>query len=469
MDMTNNPGFESFDRRMRQAGVCAAAIAAFQHSYQELVAGQTGLISEAEIQPVAELPRLEESTRPNAADPALVGQVAILKLNGGLGTSMGLEQAKSLLAVKNGLTFLDFIARQILHLRRQYRVPLHFLLMNSFSTSRQTLEYLARYPELGPAAKLELMQNQVPKVDARTLQPALWPENPLLEWCPPGHGDLYPSLLDSGLLEQLLAQGVKYLFVSNSDNLGANLDLGLLDYFARSGKSFLMEVAERTASDRKGGHLAQKNGRLLLRESAQCPKADEPAFQDIQRHRFFNTNNLWVRLESLKELLRRHGGFLPLPLIKNAKTVDPRQKESPPVFQLETAMGAAIAIFDHAGAIVVPRARFAPVKTCADLLALRSDAYAVTEDWRITLCHTEDGPPPAVELDPVHYKLVDQLDEKLAGGVPSLKACRELVIQGPVQLNSGNVFRGKVMVKNQSGEPKALMPGEYQDCVQELT
>src|SRR5207248_6825545 len=185
----------------------------------------------------------------------------------------------------------------------KHGVPLRFLLMNSFNTSGDTLEFLRSYPELGQPQTLELMQNQVPKVDARTLRPVAWPENPQLEWCPPGHGDLYPSLLGSGWLERLLSEGVKYLFVSNSDNLGASLDLNLLGYFAKSDKSFLMEVAERTPSDRKGGHLAQRAGKLLLRESAQCPEADLPAFQDIQRHRFFNTNSLWMRLDALKNLL----------------------------------------------------------------------------------------------------------------------------------------------------------------------
>ncbi len=160
-----------------------------------------------------------------------------------------------------------------------------------------------------------------------------------------------------------------------------------------------MEVCERTASDRKGGHLASRGGRLLLRESAQCPPEDESAFQDIERHRFFNTNNLWVRLDRLKAVLDASGGFIPLPIIRNAKTVDPRDKNSPKVIQLETAMGAAIECFDDAAAMIVPRARFAPVKTTSDLLALRSDAYQVTDDWRLVLAAATRGVPPAIDLD----------------------------------------------------------------------
>jgi UDP-N-acetylglucosamine pyrophosphorylase len=460
MDHSTEGRFGEFATRMQAAGLTEAAIRAFRHGYENLVAGQTGQIPEATIQPVAELPRLEEIANRGPSAPSILSETLIVKLNGGLGTSMGLERAKSLLAVKEGLTFLDFIVKQILHLRQEHRMPLRFLLMNSFSTSHDTLEFLKKYPELGPAKSLELMQSQVPKVDAGTLTPAKWPENPQLEWCPPGHGDLYPSLLGSGWLDRLLSEGVKFMFVSNSDNLGASLDLNLLNYFAESGKSFLMEVAKRTPSDRKGGHLAKRDGTFLLRESAQCPKADEGAFQDIQRHRFFNTNNLWVRLDHLKSLLDKQGGFIPLPMIKNAKTVDPRKKESPPVFQLETAMGAAIECFEKADAIVVPRTRFAPVKTTSDLLALRSDAYRVTEDWRVVVAA---GSPPTIDLDSNHYKLVEQLDEKLAGA-PSLKDCKELVVRGPIRLSSGNVFRGKVTVTNSGTDLRTLPAGEYRDC-----
>jgi UDP-N-acetylglucosamine pyrophosphorylase len=453
--------FDLFREKMEKAGLNSAAIDAFRNSFETLRAGQSGMIPESSIRPVAELPTLESIDDKAAGDPALLSQTLIVKLNGGLGTSMGLERAKSLLVVKEGLTFLDFIARQVLYLRKKYGEGLRFMLMNSFSTSQDSLAFLRKYADLGNPGQLELMQSQVPKVDAKTLAPASWPQNSQLEWCPPGHGDIYPSLLGSGKLERLLADGVKYMFVSNSDNLGASIDLKLLNYFARSGKPFLMEVAERTASDRKGGHLAERGGKLLLRESAQCPDADTGAFQDIQRHRFFNTNSLWIRLDALRELLARSGGFVPLPLIKNSKTLDPRDKNSPPVFQLETAMGAAIESFEGAGAIVVPRSRFAPVKTTADLLALRSDAYAITEDFRLVLANGPKAQPPTIDLDSTHYKLVDQLEEKIAGGVPSLRSCRELKVRGPVRFRNDNVFNGTVTLINKGSQLRELPPGHY--------
>jgi len=460
--------FEEFRTKMQAAGVNPAAQRAFQHSYQRLLAGDTGMIPESEIQTVSDLPRLDKIDFLPGRSAELLNQAVILKLNGGLGTSMGLERAKSLLPVKDGLTFLDFIVKQVLHLQQQYAISVRFVLMDSFSTSDDTMQFLGKYPELGSPRSMELLQSQVPKVDAKTLRPAVWPPNPQLEWCPPGHGDIYPSLLASGLLTRWQGEGRKYLFVSNADNLGASLDLKILNYFAESGQPFMMEVAERTASDSKGGHLARRDGRLLLRESAQCPKSDQSLFQDINRHRFFNTNNLWIRLDSLKTVIEENDGFAPLPLIKNQKTIDPRDPHSTPVFQLETAMGAAIQCFEDSGALVVPRARFAPVKTTNDLLALRSDAYRVTEDWRVALDRAAGQPPPEIDLDPAHYKLVDQLEAKVVGGVPSLKDCQELTIRGPVSLNQRNVFRGKVCVTNSSSEPRPLPAGVYADVSKNL-
>ena len=287
-----------------------------------------------------------------------------------------------------------------------------------------------------------MMQNMVPKIDAETLKPVEWSADPEQEWCPPGHGDLYPALVGSGWLDRLLAEGVRYAFVSNSDNLGAILDPALLAFFAQSGAPFMMEVTRRTAADRKGGHLAirKSDGRLLLREVAQCPDANLDAFQDIDKHQYFNTNSLWLNLEKLKAQLTADSGALPLPMIKNKKTVDPRDPKSPAVFQLEIAMGSAIECFEGALAVEVPRSRFAPVKTTADLLALRSDAYEVLPDGQVRLRAERNGVPPDISLSG-EYKLVDSLD---ALGVPSLIQCRSLKVSGLVTFEDGVVLEGDV-------------------------
>jgi UDP-N-acetylglucosamine pyrophosphorylase len=456
----------NIESKMAAAGVAAPTIAAFLAALRRVIAGERGMVAETDVDAIRSLPRLSDIPKPVSEGKHLLKQLVVVKLNGGLGTGMGLESAKSLLPVKNGDTFLDFIARQILELRAS--TDSHepaFYLMNSFSTQNETLSYLKKYPALSAGEAIDFLQNMTPKIDAKTFEPVSWAAQPDLEWCPPGHGDIFPALVGSGLLDRLLHRGIKYMFVSNSDNLGATVDIKLLQYFAAQDLSFLMEVAERTGADRKGGHLAQRKstGRLLLRESAQCPEEDEPHFQNIERHRFFNTNNLWVRLDRIKAELERNGGFLPLPLITNSKTVDPRYPASTKVLQLESAMGAAIEYFDRSGAVVVPRTRFAPVKTTSDLLVLRSDACRVTEDHRLILVEERAGSPPLVDLDSNHYKLLQDFERYFPDGPPSLVRCESLKIRGPVRFATGVVCEGKVEFINSSAEERIVPTGKYQN------
>ncbi len=450
---------------MKAAGLSGAAMSAFGRSWRQAASGEAGLMAEADLEPAAGIPALGGAGETGHA-AALLDKLCVIKLNGGLGTGMGLEKAKSLIVVKDGLTFLDFIARQILRQREEHgtRGP-EFLLMDSFSTSDDTRAYLARYPGLSRDGQIDFLQNKVPKLLASSLEPVEWSSEPDLEWCPPGHGDIYPSLLGSGWLDRLAGSGVEFLFVSNSDNLGATADLRVLDYFAGSGLSFLMEVAERTASDRKGGHLARRksDGRLVLREVAQCPAGDMECFQDISLHRYFNTNNLWIRVSDLRAALDEHGGSLPLPLIKNTKTVDPRDPGSPKVLQLEVAMGAAIECFAKAGALLVPRTRFAPVKTTGDLLALRSDAFMVTSDQRLELVPERRGVPPDVVLDEAHYKVLAGLESAFGGGAPSLRACARIEVRGPWSFGEGVVCEGSTVFLNDTAQRSAVRAGVYRD------
>lgn len=464
--MRETDPFEPFAAKMRAAGLSESALRAFAANYRALCRNETGLMPEAGLEAVEALPQAAALRDPGAERfGALMRETVVIKLNGGLGTGMGLEKAKSLLTVRDGLTFLDLIVRQLVLLRARagsVNVP-RLLFMNSFSTSGDTLEFLAKYPELGAPAGLEFMQSMVPKVLVEGLIPLEWPAQPDLEWCPPGHGDVYASLAGSGWLDRLLAEGIRYAFVSNSDNLGATLDPALLGWFAESGASFAMEVTRRTEADRKGGHLARRksDGRLVLRESAQCPREDEAAFQDIGRHRFFNTNNLWLRLDLLKEALEAAGGYLPLPMIRNVKTADPRDPGSPSVYQLETAMGAAIESFAGAQAIEVGRSRFAPVKTTGDLLVVRSSACRLTEDHRIELDPVRQGQPPLVDLDGRHYRFVDGLEELVPEGVPCLRDCRKLSVQGRLRFAQGVVLRGDAAFAHDGDGVQEVARGNY--------
>ena len=261
------------------------------------------------------------------------------------------------------------------------------------------------------------------------------------------------------------------MFVSNSDNLGATLDLKILTHFATTDAPFMMECCERTENDKKGGHLAIRNSdqQLILRESAMCAKEDESSFQDISKHRFFNTNNLWIRLDKLKEIIDKFGGFIPLPMILNAKTVDPQDDSSQKVIQLETAMGAAIECFQGASAIVVPRNRFAPVKKCNDLMLLRSDAYVINDDFIPILNPLCGGSAPILDLDSKKYKLVGKLEEATVGGIPSLVNCKRLSIKGLVRMSKKTSFVGDVKITNSSDESKLIPTGEIKDASIDLT
>ena len=446
--------------KMRAAGVPDAGVATFAQYLRRLRNGDAGCLAESEIEPVAELPDAAELPEDEQGARAALERTVVVKLNGGLGTSMGMSGPKSLLEVKDGLTFLDIVVRQILDLRARTGASLPLVLMNSFATREPSLEALGAHPGLAvDGVPADFVQSRVPKLEADGLGPVAWPADPALEWAPPGHGDLYPSLLSSGMLDALLYAGYEHAFLANVDNLGAVMDGRILAWFARERMPFLMEVADRTAADRKGGHLAQRpGGGLLLREVAQTPEEDLDAFQDIARHRFFNTNTLWLDLRALASVLDERDGVLGLPMIVNRKTVDPADPDSTPVLQLETAMGAAIDVFDGARAIRVGRERFAPVKTCNDLLALRSDAYELHGDGRIALAAGRSS-APLVDLDSDHFKLVRDFDARFAAGAPSLVDCERLTVRGDVAFGSDVVVRGSVTVEHEGAGQRLVTDG----------
>jgi UTP--glucose-1-phosphate uridylyltransferase len=441
--LTAVDGLQASVEKMRREGLPDAAIDTFRHYYQQLAEGETGMLPESEIEPVGDLQDLD--SLPDADAP--LDEAVVLKLNGGLGTSMGMTQAKSLIEAKDGLTFLDVIARQVLELRRRSGARLPLVLMNSFYTHDESIEALSRHHELESDVPPDFVQHKEPKIRVDDLMPVEWPPDPSLEWCPPGHGDLYTALLTSGMLDDLLGHDYRYAFVSNSDNLGAVLEPRILAWMARERIPFAMEVTQRTEADRKGGHIARRrDGGYVLRETAQTPEEDLEALQDITRHRYVNTNNLWVDLRALAEVLSEREGVLGLPLIVNRKTADPGDKSTPEVFQLETAMGAAIGVFDGAVPVRVPRRRFSPVKTTEDLLALRSDAYVLTEDARVELAPERDSMPPVVDLDDDYFKLLRDFDAHFPAGAPSLVACERLAVEGDVTFGREVVVRGTVTV-----------------------
>ena len=450
-----NHDFLPFAARMRDEGNSELIINTFKHYYTQLSDGHTGLIPESDISSVEHLPDLEKFPKElKKVGKRFLPKTVVLKLNGGLGTSMGMNRAKSLLTVKDELSFLGIIARQAL------LADVRLVLMNSFSTRRDSLTALKDYPELWDDIPLDFVQHKVPKINQTDLSPADWPENRDLEWCPPGHGDIYSSLVTSGMLSTLLEADYEYAFISNSDNLGAEMDATVLGFFVENQLSFLMEVTDRTLAHRKGGHLARlPSGQLILREVAQCRPADIDFFQDINRHKYFNTNNLWLHLPTLMEVMHSKGNILGLPMIRNSKTLDPRCPTSPPVYQLETAMGSAIAVFENATAIRVPPSRFVQVKRTEDLLLVRSDICMLSNDFKVITNPDRNLGPFLVDLDDSHYQLIDDMEARFPAGVPSLIDCERLKIVGDIKFGANVSLSGVVELTNLSSQQIKIKDG----------
>ncbi|MDY3678984.1 MAG: UTP--glucose-1-phosphate uridylyltransferase, partial [Actinomyces urogenitalis] len=448
-------GLNAAQKKMRDAGVAQQAIDVFSHYYRELENGATGLIPEDTIEPLTQIDSLGSvSVSPEQARDAL-SKTVLIKLNGGLGTSMGMDKAKSLLPVRDGKTFLDLIVGQVKAARAKYGVTLPLIFMNSFRTRCDTLEALAAHPGIEvDGLPLDFLQNREPKLRADDLTPVTWEADPELEWCPPGHGDIYTALVASGVLDALLERGYRYAMTSNSDNLGAAPSALIAGWFAASGAPYAPEMCRRTPADVKGGHLAvrKSDGRIILRDTAQTPAEEMHYFTDQFRHPFFHTNNLWFDLQVLRDTLVQRDGILGLPLIKNAKTVDPSDSSSTPVIQMETAMGAAVEAFEGATAIEVPRSRFLPVKTTNDLLLVRSDVYELDEDGLLQMAADQAC---TVNLDTRYYKKIKDFEARFPAGVPSIRHARTLTVEGDWTFGRGVVATADAVV-SQDGAPGTI-------------
>ncbi|TXL62153.1 UTP--glucose-1-phosphate uridylyltransferase [Aeromicrobium terrae] len=443
-------GLEMARRKMADAGVPSRAIDVFSAFYRELEQGSRGMIREDDVEPLTDVAHAADLRVDDATAREAAAVTAVIKLNGGLGTSMGMDRAKTLLPVRADLTFLDVIVGQVKHVREENGVRLPLLFMNSFRTRDDTLAALP--DDLNGELPQDFLQNREPKLRADDLTPVEWPADPSLEWCPPGHGDLYTALETSGVLATLLDAGFRYATVSNADNLGAAPDPAMMGWFAASGAPYAAEVCRRTPADVKGGHLVvrRSDGRLVLRETAQTADEDAEAAADMTRHRYFHTNNLWFDLEQVARTLAEREGVLGLPLIRNEKTVDPTDPSSPKVVQIESAMGAGVEVFDGATAIEVDRSRFLPVKTTNDLLLLRSDVYGVGPDFRVRA----QVDPPLVDLDRRFYTTIGDFDARIPDP-PSLVDARSLTVRGDWRFGRAVVVRGDVELED-DGTARAI-------------
>lgn len=388
----------------------------------------------------------------------LLDKLVVLKLNGGLGTTMGMSGApKSAIEVREGMTFLDLSVRQIEHLNSEYKVNVPFILMNSFNTDDDTQRIIQKYANHNIQI-LTFNQSRYPRVGRESNLPV--PRSATSDksqWYPPGHGDIFDALKNSGLLAKLIAAKKEYIFVSNVDNLGADVDLRILKHFIDSKSEFLMELTDKTKADVKGGTIIDYDGQVRLLEIAQVPSEHVEDFKSVNKFKIFNTNNLWMNLPAIDRIMSpAEGGAeegMELDIIVNNKVTDDGQA----VIQLETAVGAAIKHFKGAHGVNVPRSRFLPVKSCSDLLLITSDLYSLEHGKLVMNPNRMFGQTPVVKLGDNFKKIANF--QKRFRTVPNILELDHLTVAGDVWFGRKVTLRGTVIIVANEGSRIDLPDG----------
>ncbi|KAI9477899.1 MAG: UTP--glucose-1-phosphate uridylyltransferase family [Benjaminiella poitrasii] len=381
---------------------------------------------------------------PQVTDKSDLDKLAVLKLNGGLGTTMGCVGPKSAIEVRDGMTFLDLSVRQIEYLNKKNDVSVPFILMNSFNTDEDTKRIVQKYATHNVDI-ITFNQSRHPRINKESMLPVpRSPASPIEQWYPPGHGDLYESIYNSGLLDQLLSQGKEYLFVSNVDNLGATVDLNILHHMVESDAEFVMEVTDKTKADIKGGTLVDDDGQIRLLEIAQVPSEHVEDFKSVKKFKIFNTNNLWINLKAIKRVMDEEA--MDLEIIVNHKTTPQGEK----VIQLETAVGAAIKHFKNAHGVNVPRARFLPVKSTSDLFLVTSNLYSLVHGRLVVNPDRMFNNVPLVKLGD-HFKKVNDFLTRFKK-IPHILELDHLTVTGDVCFGSNVELRGTVIIVANHGE-----------------
>jgi UTP--glucose-1-phosphate uridylyltransferase len=379
----------------------------------------------------------------------LLRKVAVVKLNGGLGTSMGLKGSKSALRVRGGLTFLDMTVRQIEYLNVKHGVDVPLILMNSFNTHDETLRIVRKYAAHNVSITC-FQQSCFPCIERdhyTLLATETFSSSNRDVWYPPGHGDIYRALARSGVLDTLLAEGREYVFISNVDNLGGTLDFRIMYHLVNSEADFAMEVTRKTRSDVQGGTLIQHykpegGSTLKVLEGTEVPASAVEDFKSTKKFQWFNTNNLWVSLSTMKQLVEENG-------IAPSVIVTSRSVRERDVVQLETTAGSAIEFFPKAVAIAVDRLRFVPVKSTSDLLAIQSNVYEIKHGSVQRNLGREGTATPVVKLGP-EFTAIAEYHARLPN-IPDMLELDHLTVSGDVHFGKGVTLRGTVIIVAQEG------------------
>ncbi|KAK4411937.1 UTP--glucose-1-phosphate uridylyltransferase [Sesamum angolense] len=327
-----------------------------------------------------------------------------------------LSQIRSVIEVRNGLTFLDLIVIQIETLNAKYGCSVPLLLMNSFNTHDDTAKIIEKYAK----SNIEIHtfnQSQYPRLVTEDFTPLPCKGNTGKDaWYPPGHGDVFSSLKNSGKLDALLSK-----------------------------------VTPKTLADVKGGTLISYEGRVQLLEIAQVPDEHVNEFKSIEKFKISTpTTCKWINLPAIKRLVEADA--LKMEIIPNPKEVNGVK-----VLQLETAAGAAIRFFDNAIGINVPRSRFLPVKATSDLLLVQSDLYTLSDGFVTRNLARTNPENPSIELGPEFKKVADFLSRFKT--IPSIIELDSLKVTGDVWFGAGVTLKGKVTITAKPGEKLEIPDG----------
>ncbi|KAF4851079.1 putative UTP--glucose-1-phosphate uridylyltransferase [Colletotrichum siamense] len=398
----------------------------------------------------------------NSESVQFLNKLAVLKLNGGLGTSMGCVGPKSVIEVRDGMSFLDLSVRQIEYLNRTYGVNVPFILMNSFNTNDDTAAIIKKY-EGHNVDILTFNQSRYPRILKDSLLPVPKTyDSAISDWYPPGHGDVFESLYNSGILDKLIERGIEIVFLSNVDNLGAVVDLRVLQHMVETEAEYIMELTNKTKADVKGGTIIDYEGSVRLLEIAQVPKEHVNEFKSIKKFKYFNTNNIWLNLKAIKRVVENDE--LEMEIIPNGKTIpgDKKGESDISIIQLETAVGAAIRHFKNAHGVNVPRRRFLPVKTSSDLMLVKSDLYTV-KHGQLQMSSSRFGDAPLIKLGSDFKKVSDFA--KHIPSIPKIIELDHLTITGAVNLGRGVTLKGTVIIVATEGSTIDIPPGSILENV----
>lgn len=375
----------------------------------------------------------------------MLDKLVVIKLNGALATPLGCSGPTSTIPVRDNLTSLDLTVQQLEQLNKLYNTDVPLVLMNSFLTDEETEKVIRKYSSFEVTIRT-FNQSCFPRINKDTLMPAaaksgVFTEN---DWYPPGHGNFYKAFSDSGLLELFIGEGKEFCFISNMDNVGANIDLDILQMCLTGVQEFVMEVTEKTRADVKGGTLIQYEGKLRLLEVAQVPNDKLEDFMSVKKFNVFNTNNLWISLPAIRRVIT--DDILEMEIIVNPVTLNNGSNG----YQLVTAIGAAMKCFDNAVGLTVPRSRFLPVKKTSDLLLLMSNLYS-PHHGQLKMSGKRMFPTtPFIKLGQNFQNISELL--KRFGSIPDILELDHLSVSGDVTFGKQVSLKGTVIIIANHGD-----------------